>query len=94
VQFNHRMFGYVTVVLTLFTWWKSRKSAHKATQSRGQMVAALVVLQMGLGIVTVLYAAPVGWAIIHQFGAIVVVVMVQSLRFQTAYPKQQSVRGS
>jgi cytochrome c oxidase assembly protein subunit 15 len=49
---------------------------------------------MGLGIVTVLYAAPVGWAIIHQFGAIVVVVMVQSLRFQTAYPKKQSVRGS
>jgi cytochrome c oxidase assembly protein subunit 15 len=94
VQFNHRMFGYVTVILTLFTWWKSRQSAHKATQSRGQMVAALVVLQMGLGIVTVLYAAPVGWAIIHQFGAIVVVVMVQSLRFQTAYPKQQSVRGS
>jgi heme A synthase len=45
-----------------------------------------------MGIATVIYAAPLGWAIVHQFGAILIIVFVQSLRSQISFPKKQLVQ--
>ena len=56
------------------------------------MLLAVVVLQMILGIVTVLYAAPWQIAILHQIGAIAVMALVLRTRFATMYPAAQSLR--
>jgi heme A synthase len=47
---------------------------------------------MMMGIATVIYAAPLGWAIVHQFGAIIIVLLVQSLRSQVYFPTRQSFK--
>lgn len=47
--------------------------------------------QVVLGIVTVIYAAPVYVAIVHQLGAIVLFVMTLKARFEAAYPTEQKI---
>lgn len=92
VQFNHRMVGYLVGLFAVFVWWRSRRSPMKATKSAFNFVLVGVGLQMVLGILTVLYAAPWHFAILHQFGAIVVLVFALKARFSALYPAQQSLR--
>jgi len=57
------------------------------------MTLIAIFLQILLGVITVRYAAPWHLAIVHQFGAIVLVSIVIKSRFETMFPSFQSVRG-
>ncbi len=92
VQFNHRMVGYAVFLFTGFVWWRSRASALRATKQAFDWVMAVVLVQVALGITTILYAAPVDIAIVHQIGAIVVMTMILRARFAAMYPQAQSLR--
>jgi cytochrome c oxidase assembly protein subunit 15 len=92
VQFNHRMLGYLVFLATAFVWWRSRKSALRATKQAYDWLGAVVLLQMALGISTVLYAAQTHIAISHQIGAIVVMIMALRAIFAAKYPQAQSLR--
>lgn len=94
VQFMHRMAGYTLFAFGIFVWLKARKSANEQTRFAYNMVLAMMTLQMLLGIVTVLYSAPWQVAIVHQFGAVVLWVLVLRGRFLARYPLPQSVRGA
>jgi len=92
VQFDHRMLGYTVFVLALLTWWRSRASALRASKRAFDWMLGAVSVQVALGITTVLYGAPVQIAIVHQVGAIVVIVMILRARFAAMYPAVQSLR--
>ncbi|MGP1356030.1 COX15/CtaA family protein, partial [Roseicyclus sp.] len=94
VQFIHRMVGYLLLVVALFAWLAGRRSARTATRGAFHAMMAMMVLQIALGIVTVLYSAPWHFAIAHQFGAVVLIVLVLRARFFAMYPLRQSVRGT
>jgi cytochrome c oxidase assembly protein subunit 15 len=47
-----------------------------------------------IGIVTVLYAAPVHVAILHQIGAVVLWVLILRARYLARYPVAQSLRDA
>ncbi|WP_424970139.1 heme A synthase [Dinoroseobacter sp. S76] len=94
VQFNHRMVGYLLLLVGLFVWWRSRRSAHPTTRNAFDWVAVILFGQMTLGIVTVLNAAPWTWAIAHQFGAVVTICLILRARFRARYPIATSIRGS
>lgn len=94
VQFMHRMAGYVLFVFGIVVWLRARKSAKAQTRFGFNLVLAMMVVQMLLGIVTVLYSAPWQIAIVHQFGAVVLWVLVLRARFLATYPLPQSVRGA
>ncbi|MEO9824469.1 MAG: heme A synthase [Paracoccaceae bacterium] len=93
VQFMHRIVGYVLIIYALLTWFKSRRSSHDATRTAFSMMFAMMFLQIVLGIVTVLYIAPLHLALIHQFGAVVLITLILRARFLTHYPISQSVRA-
>ena len=92
VQFNHRVVGYLTVLYTIFVWWRCRSSSFLVTVKKANLVFLMMFVQMMMGIATVIYAAPLGWAIVHQFGAIIIVLLVQSLRSQVYFPTRQSFK--
>ncbi len=94
VQFMHRMTGYVLVLVGVFVWTRARSSANAQTRFAFKTVLAMMFLQMVLGIVTVLYSAPWHIAIVHQFGAVVLWVLVLRARFLAIYPLPQSVKGA
>jgi len=93
VQFMHRMAGYGLVIFGIVVWRRSRQSGVITTRGAFTVVLVMLLAQAVLGIVTVIYAAPLGLAIVHQLGAIVLWVLILRARFAAQYPAQQSVRG-
>lgn len=93
VQFIHRVAGYLLVAFGIVTWLRARRSPNAATRFAFNAVMAMLLVQTALGIVTVLYAAPLEIAIVHQLGAIVLWFAILNARFAAGYPKFSSVRG-
>jgi cytochrome c oxidase assembly protein subunit 15 len=93
VQFIHRMSGYLLFIFAIVVWNRGRKSAYGVTRATYHAVMAMMVLQMLLGIMTVLYSAQLHVAITHQIGAVALWVLVIRARFNAAYPVAQSVRS-
>ncbi|WP_208354358.1 heme A synthase [Pseudaestuariivita rosea] len=93
VQFMHRMAGYLLFIYGLVVWLKARKSGNVQTRFAFNAVMAMMFIQMVLGIVTVMYSAPWQIAIVHQFGAVVLWVLILRARFLARYPLAQSVRA-
>jgi len=93
VQFVHRMVGYLVLAVALFAWLRGRRSAHAATRAAFAMAALGVLAQVVLGIVTVIHAAPLQLAILHQLMAVTLWVLILRARFLARYPRVQSVRG-
>lgn len=94
VQFMHRMMGYLLLIYTVLTWLKSRRSPNGKTRFAFNAVLAMLLVQVGLGIFTVLYSAPVFLAIVHQIGAVILWVLILRARYLARYPLAQSVRGT
>ena len=94
VQWLHRMAGYLLIAYGFMVWLKSRRSGSDATRAAYSMVMAMLVLQMCIGIATILYIAPLALALLHQFGAVVLFVLILRARFLAQYPLSQSVRGA
>ena len=82
-QFNHRIFAYVIWAASLLAAWAYRKSLH----GRSFMVfAGLVSLQAVWGIFTLLHAAPMNRALLHQAIGVVVTLAAVRLVWLTARP--------
>ena len=94
VQFIHRIVGYLLFAFGVVVWLRGRRSAHTATRFAFNAVFAALIIQMLLGIVTVLYAAPVQVAILHQFMAVVLWSLILRARYLSAYPVVTSIRGN
>ena len=93
VQFMHRTAGYLLFLFGFVVWLRARRSANTRTRGAFTAVMAMMVLQMLLGIATVLYLAPWHLAILHQFGAVLLFTLILRARFLSQYPLTQSVRG-
>ena len=74
VQFDHRIGGYLLFLLAwafAFSLWRTPRTP-RALKQASLVLAGLVTLQAALGIVTLLFAAPLGLSLTHQIGAVVV----------------------
>lgn len=94
VQFIHRTAGYLLLIFGIVVFLRARRSGNTATRTAFTAVLAMLVLQMLLGIMTILYVAPWHLAILHQLGAVVLFTLILRARFLAQYPISQSVRDS
>ncbi|MEX6633915.1 COX15/CtaA family protein [Hyphococcus lacteus] len=69
VQFNHRLGAYILAAAAIWFFIAARKSP---LRPRANMLAAMIGLQIFLGIWTVLAATPIGLGLAHQAGAMLV----------------------
>jgi cytochrome c oxidase assembly protein subunit 15 len=73
VQFNHRMVAYTIFVVSLLHAIDAARTLRRGpVLAHAVALAAVVTLQAGLGIVTLLQVIPIGLALAHQAMAIVV----------------------
>jgi cytochrome c oxidase assembly protein subunit 15 len=93
VQFIHRISGYLLLALGVAVWLRARRSAHVLTRGAFNAAFAVLALQIVLGIMTVIHAAPWQLAIGHQFLAVVLWVLILRARFLSRYPRTTSIRG-
>jgi cytochrome c oxidase assembly protein subunit 15 len=73
VQFDHRMVAYGLWLLALLHAFDAMRSA--TAPAWAIAVAAVVTVQAGLGIATLLYQAPLALALTHQATAIIVLTL-------------------
>jgi cytochrome c oxidase assembly protein subunit 15 len=93
VQFIHRISAYLLFIFGVLVCLRGRKSPNGQTRVGFNAVLAVLTLQMVIGIVTVLYSAPVHIAIVHQFTAVLLWVAILRARYLARYPIPQSIRG-
>ncbi|MBW4708854.1 COX15/CtaA family protein [Roseobacter sp. YSTF-M11] len=94
VQFIHRVSGYLLAGFAVIVWLRGRTSAHQTTRFAFNAVIAATALQIAIGVVTVLYGAPVHIALLHQLLAVVLWVLILRARFLSGYPIATSLRGN
>jgi len=71
VQFDHRIMAYLTAAGVLALWLQARRGRLSAGAQRPfHVLAALVAVQIALGIATLLMVVPLPLAVLHQGGAI------------------------
>ncbi|MDH4044034.1 MAG: COX15/CtaA family protein [Gemmatimonadota bacterium] len=76
VQFNHRLLGILSVLGALGTWAYGRRLGLAARAQLMLMLLPLVALaQATFGIVTLLLVVPVGFAALHQTGAVLLLTV-------------------
>jgi cytochrome c oxidase assembly protein subunit 15 len=64
VQFVHRAFFWLVLVLIGIAWWRSRHTLH------GRLLLLAFLVQAGLGIATLLAGVPIALGALHQGGAV------------------------
>jgi len=70
VQFHHRMLAYLLVLMIPAWWWMARRqSLDGTTRLLFHLLLAMLVVQVLLGITTLLYVVPIPLAAAHQAGA-------------------------
>ncbi len=92
VQFVHRMSGYGLFAFGVVVWLRGRRSVHPITRGAYNVVMAMMVAQVAIGIATVLLAAQVHVAITHQIGAVILWVLILRARHLAVYPVAGSIR--
>lgn len=92
VQFVHRLVAYLLVVFAIVVWRRGRKSANRHLARAFNFVGFVAVGQVVLGIITVLNVAPMGLALAHQQGAVLLFILILRARFYARYPLTQSLR--
>lgn len=77
VQFIHRVIALSTLAATLWVWWRLRGSAQDVDQSRSRhALLAMAIIQVTLGICTLLWVVPVWLGTLHQGGAVLLLSCV------------------
>ena len=91
VQFDHRMAAYALFALAAFHAFDARGSA-RSQAFVASVLFVLVTAQAVLGVLTLLQMAPLGLALAHQLGAILVLVAA-TVHWQRINSAQRGVIG-
>ena len=93
VQFMHRIAGYLLFGFGVFLWLVTRQIGNKSVSFAFNVVLGFMILQVALGVITVVYSAPWYFAIVHQFGAVLLWLAAIRARFLAGFPPSQDLRS-
>nr|BAN64981.1 cytochrome c oxidase assembly protein, putative [Babesia bovis] len=80
IQFNHRCLGYITFLMSLATYYKAKSpGVPRAVRSLAMGVTHAAVLQIVIGVITVLKTVPLHGAMAHHTNAMVLWSMLLML---------------
>lgn len=91
VQFIHRIIGYAVAIMAVVTFLKARRVGHAGAKGWALLALVITGLQVLLGIVTVMNAAPLHWAILHQLGALAIWAGALRLRLECLFPGEEKI---
>lgn len=71
VQFDHRLLAIITGALLLGWYWKGRAAFDDVSITRSfKLIGMMIIIQLALGITTLLLQVPVSLGAMHQAGAL------------------------
>jgi cytochrome c oxidase assembly protein subunit 15 len=75
IQFNHRIGGYLVFAAAIALWWRARQSGDARIARLGDIVFAVTVGQVAIGVATLVAVMPLWLAALHQLGAVVLLTV-------------------
>lgn len=77
VQFQHRWLAKLAIVFAFFVWLRVRSAQRSTWSARrvADLLLAMALLQLGLGIATLLMHVPIAIATLHQAGALALLTL-------------------
>ena len=95
VQFVHRMLAITILCSAIIFWFNYRKADFSIIQRYLLNFFVLtILLQVVLGIYTLIFAVPVELGVLHQFGAIVVLLSATTLTFSLRGKKKSHTHAN
>ena len=89
VQFAHRLLAYLTAIVAGIQWFRARGAGlHPRAWRATKLLGAMVLLQILLGISTLLLVVPVPLAVLHQGGAVVLFALAVWSAWELSLPQQ------
>ena len=89
VQFVHRFLALVVAFLGVMLWLEVRRDLpNPRARTWSNVLLLALVLQVALGIATLLLGVPVNLGVLHQAGAVAVLSIALALRHALREPKQ------
>jgi cytochrome c oxidase assembly protein subunit 15 len=72
VQFDHRLLAWTLLALVPIWWWRLRATPAIPARARraAHLLLAMLLIQVTLGITTLLLVVPLPLAVLHQSGAV------------------------
>jgi cytochrome c oxidase assembly protein subunit 15 len=94
VQFDHRMMGYALLLAAVWHAIDVARTIDELSVWEGALgLVALLVIQTGLGIATVLYSVPILMALLHQ-GVAIAALTVAVLHAANLTPRRAGIQAS
>jgi cytochrome c oxidase assembly protein subunit 15 len=88
IQFNHRMFAYLLVLLISSFAWLVYRSTSSTPVRKGLVLLVLALfVQLALGISTLLLHVPVAVAVAHQGGAVILLTAILYVSHTLVHPR-------
>lgn len=72
IQFNHRMLGYAVLIMGLWAWGSAKRQRETNVIRPASWLMGAILVQVVLGIVTLLKSVDLPFALAHQAGSIFV----------------------
>jgi heme a synthase len=88
VQMIHRVLAVTVFIMALAMWWGAWKCDSRFLLSATSLVA-IVTVQFLLGVLTLIYAVPVSLGVLHQFGAVLLLMNVVHLMYISKVPDKK-----
>jgi len=80
VQFDHRAVGWLLAFAVPLLWWRVRRArVSPRAQAGSAALAAMVAVQLALGVATLVNVVPLPLAALHQAGALLVFALAVNL---------------
>ncbi len=77
VQFNHRVLAYLITLFIVWHYWTLRSTNENLIKS-GHMLMVALLVQVCLGILTIISVVRIDLALLHQFGALLLLSVALS----------------
>lgn len=94
VQFNHRMVAITLVALVAIAWWRARNAAAGRTRTVLNALTVMTLIQASLGISTLVQQVPLGLALAHQAGALVLFTLTIWFAHTQRRPRAEPARAA
>lgn len=71
IHFEHRLTAYIVAIIAMGLWWEMHSDSNASVRHAVNLVLLSVVLQIILGVLTIINMVPIQLAAAHQAGAVV-----------------------
>lgn len=83
VQFVHRYLAYLVLLGVIWLWWKIKKH-HVRLIKTANLLLILIGIQFFLGVLTLIWAVPISLGVLHQLGAVLLLLVLVALLKKTS----------